>query len=51
MGIRASGLSELVFEDVVIPDSQRLGEENKGFKIAMNTLNSGRIGIAASSWY
>ena len=49
MGIRASGLSELVFEDVVIPDSQRLGEENKGFKIAMNTLNSGRVGIAAQA--
>ena len=49
MGIRASGLSELVFEEVVIPDSQRLGGENQGFKIAMNTLNSGRIGIAAQA--
>jgi butyryl-CoA dehydrogenase len=49
MGIRASGLAELVFEDIRLPDSCRLGEVNKGFKIAMTTLNAGRIGIAAQA--
>ena len=49
MGIRASGLAELVFEDMRVPDSCRLGEVNKGFKIAMTTLNAGRIGIAAQA--
>ncbi len=49
MGIRASGLSELVFEDVVVPKENLLGELNKGFKIAMTTLDGGRIGIAAQA--
>ncbi|MBT3784998.1 acyl-CoA dehydrogenase [bacterium] len=49
MGIRASGLAEIVFEDVKVPDSNRLGEVDKGVKIAMTTLNAGRIGIAAQA--
>lgn len=49
MGIRASETTELVFEDVEIPVENRLGEEGQGFKIAMDTLNGGRIGIAAQA--
>ncbi|MCO4782464.1 MAG: acyl-CoA dehydrogenase family protein [Candidatus Cloacimonetes bacterium] len=49
MGIRASGLSELVFEDVKLTDEHRLGDFNKGFKVAMTTLDAGRIGIAAQA--
>ncbi|MCL2401915.1 MAG: acyl-CoA dehydrogenase [Oscillospiraceae bacterium] len=49
MGIRASATAELVFEDCKIPKENLLGEENKGFKIAMMTLDGGRIGIAAQA--
>lgn len=49
MGIKGSGLAELVFEDLIIPDENRLGEVDGGFKIAMNTLNAGRLGIAAKA--
>jgi len=49
MGIKASGLAEIILEDVKVPDSQRLGAVDKGFKIAMTTLNAGRIGIAAQA--
>ena len=49
LGIRASGSSELVFEDCRIPDGNRLGEEGQGFKVAMHTLDGGRIGIAAQA--
>ncbi|MCL2408926.1 MAG: acyl-CoA dehydrogenase [Oscillospiraceae bacterium] len=49
MGIRASATAELVFEDCRIPKENLLGEENKGFKIAMMTLDGGRIGIAAQA--
>ncbi len=49
MGIRGSCTSEIIFENVRIPDSHKLGEENKGFKVAMITLNGGRIGIAAQA--
>ena len=45
--IRASATSEIVFEDYFIPESQRLGKEGEGFKIAMTVLDAGRIGIAA----
>ncbi len=49
MGIRGSGTSELIFEDLVAPADALLGRENKGFHIAMATLDGGRIGIAAQS--
>ena len=47
MGIRASSTCELIFEDMIVPKENLLGELNKGFKIAMSTLDGGRIGIAA----
>jgi len=49
MGIRGSSTCELVFEDVKVPKENLLGELNKGFKIAMMTLDGGRIGIAAQA--
>ncbi|MBE3594929.1 MAG: acyl-CoA dehydrogenase [Candidatus Carbobacillus altaicus] len=49
MGIRASETAQLMFEDVRIPVQNRLGEEGEGFKIAMSTLDGGRIGIAAQA--
>ena len=49
MGIRASSTCELVFEDVKVPTENLLGELNKGFQIAMMTLDGGRIGIAAQA--
>ncbi|MGB8931793.1 MAG: acyl-CoA dehydrogenase [Anaeromyxobacteraceae bacterium] len=49
VGIRASGTCSLFFQDCVIPASQRLGAEGEGFKIAMSTLDGGRIGIAAQA--
>ena len=47
LGIRASDTCELYFEDCEVPVENRIGEEGAGFKIAMNTLRGGRIGIAA----
>ncbi len=47
LGIRASSTCELVFSDCVLPASQVLGEPGKGYKIAIETLNEGRIGIGA----
>jgi len=49
MGIRGSATAELVFKDCIIPKENLLGEENKGFKYAMMTLDGGRIGIAAQA--
>lgn len=49
LGIRASSTAELVFEECAIPKENRLGELNKGFKVAMVTLDGGRIGIAAQA--
>ena len=49
MGIRSSPTCELVFENCRIPADQLLGEEGEGFKIAMKTLDGGRIGIAAQA--
>ncbi len=49
MGIRGSATYELVFTDVKVPKENMLGEEGKGFKIAMATLDGGRIGIAAQA--
>ncbi len=47
LGIRASSTCELVFEDCEVLASQVLGEPGKGYKIAIETLNEGRIGIGA----
>lgn len=49
LGIRGSGTSQLIFENVKIPASQMLGKEGDGFKIAMATLDAGRIGIASQA--
>ncbi|HTV14217.1 MAG TPA: acyl-CoA dehydrogenase [Acidobacteriaceae bacterium] len=47
MGIRASSTCELLFDDCRVPASNVVGEVGKGYKIAIETLNEGRIGIAA----
>ncbi len=49
MGIRGSSTCELIFEDCRIPKENLLGKEGKGFKIAMKTLDGGRIGIASQA--
>ena len=49
MGIRSSSTAELIFNDVKIPRENLLGKEGDGFKIAMSTLDGGRIGIAAQA--
>jgi butyryl-CoA dehydrogenase/short/branched chain acyl-CoA dehydrogenase len=47
LGIRASSTCELILEECAVPVAQVLGEVGKGYKIAMETLNGGRIGIGA----
>ena len=47
LGIRASSTCELVFDNCFIPEENLLGERGKGYKIAIETLNEGRIGIGA----
>jgi len=47
MGIRASSTCEILFEDVRVPKENILGEVGKGYKVAIETLNEGRIGIGA----
>ena len=47
LGIRASSTTELIFEDCFVADEDVLGEVGKGYKIAIETLNEGRIGIGA----
>jgi butyryl-CoA dehydrogenase len=49
LGVNASGTTELTFDDVQVPARQRLGQEGEGFKIAMATLDGGRIGIASQA--
>ena len=49
MGIRSSSTAELVFKNVKVPAENLLGKEGEGFKIAMSTLDGGRIGIAAQA--
>ena len=49
MGIRGSSTTELIFENCIVPKENLLGEEGKGFGIAMTTLDGGRIGIAAQA--
>ncbi len=45
LGIRASSTCEVIFEDCRVPASRVLGEVGKGYKVAIETLNEGRIGI------
>jgi butyryl-CoA dehydrogenase/short/branched chain acyl-CoA dehydrogenase len=47
LGIRASSTCELILEDCVVPKNNVLGEAGRGYKIAIETLNEGRIGIGA----
>jgi alkylation response protein AidB-like acyl-CoA dehydrogenase len=47
LGIRASSTTELLFDDCLVPKLNVLGEVGKGYKIAIETLNEGRIGIGA----
>ena len=49
MGIRGSATRELIFENVKIPKGNMLGKRGEGFKIAMKTLDGGRVGIAAQA--
>ena len=49
MGIRGSSTYELIFTDCRIPKENMLGQQGKGFGIAMHTLDGGRIGIAAQA--
>ena len=48
-GIRGSSTCDLIFEDCIVPKENLLGKEGQGFKIAMQTLDGGRIGIAAQA--
>ncbi len=49
LGISASATASIILEDVEIPEENRLANEGDGFKIAMHTLDGGRIGIAAQA--
>ncbi len=49
LGIRGSATCELIMEDCIVPKANLLGKEGDGFKIAMKTLDGGRIGIAAQA--
>jgi len=49
LGIRGSDTHSLLFSDVKVPKENRIGEDGFGFKFAMNTLDGGRIGIAAQA--
>jgi len=49
LGIRSSDTHSIMFHDVKIPKANLIGQEGSGFKIAMNILNGGRIGIAAQA--
>ena len=49
MGIIGDPTSDIILENVIVPECDLLGSEGDGFKIAMNTLNTGRLGISAQS--
>jgi alkylation response protein AidB-like acyl-CoA dehydrogenase len=49
MGLRSSRSAEIVFADCQVPEENRLGEEGKGLKIALEALEGGRVGIAAQA--
>ncbi len=49
MGIRGSSCAELVFEDCLVPEANRLGKEGEGFKIALNAIDASRVVVAAQA--
>ena len=49
MGLHGSPTAEIVFTDCIVPKENMLGKEGRGFPIAMQTLDGGRIGIAAQA--
>ena len=49
MGIRAASNCEVIYDQVRVPESHRIGKEGEGFKIAMRALDGGRIGIGAQA--
>jgi alkylation response protein AidB-like acyl-CoA dehydrogenase len=49
LGLRSQDTGELFLEDIRVPDSNRLGEEGQGFKVAMSALDTGRMSLAAGS--
>jgi butyryl-CoA dehydrogenase len=49
LGISATACSELIFGDCEVPESHRIGNEGEGYKVALSTLDGGRIGIAAQA--
>jgi butyryl-CoA dehydrogenase len=49
LGIHATACSELVFNDCEVPASNRIGNEGEGYRVALSTLDGGRIGIAAQA--
>ncbi|HEU4369802.1 MAG TPA: acyl-CoA dehydrogenase [Methylomirabilota bacterium] len=49
LGIRASDTAELVFEECRVPAANRIGEEGQGFRVALNAIDGGRIGIGAQA--
>lgn len=49
LGLRSSNTSELIFDDIRVPEAQRLGECGQGFKIAMTALDAGRYSVAAGA--
>src|SRR3984957_18151424 len=49
LGIRGSPTGQPIFDDVRVPDENRIGEVNEGFKVAMGTLDRSRLGIAAQA--
>lgn len=49
LGINATACSELIFTDCVVPEGNRIGNEGEGYKVALSTLDGGRIGIASQA--
>jgi butyryl-CoA dehydrogenase len=49
LGINATACSELIFTDCEVPEANRIGNEGEGYKVALSTLDGGRIGIAAQA--
>jgi alkylation response protein AidB-like acyl-CoA dehydrogenase len=49
LGLRGSSTTEMIFTDVFVPDENMLGAADQGFKIALDTLDGGRIGIASQA--
>lgn len=49
LGIRASSTAELIFQDCLVPEENRLGKEGEGFRIAMESIDSSRLSVAAQA--